>query len=93
LRSKSYDILNVEGTAAPSKRHGNAPRRKKLTYPALYGLESSKEKARTLPGRPCGGSTLRDERTAARPRRYIVERKQLTAIEKVLIRLLRVHHK
>ncbi len=47
----SDDILNVEGTAeALGKGTGSDAARKKLTYPALYGLESSKEKARALAG-------------------------------------------
>lgn len=43
------DILDVEGnTAELGKTAGSDERKKKMTYPAMYGLESSKEKAEEL---------------------------------------------
>ena len=43
------DILDVEGSLAElGKSAGSDERKKKATYPAIYGLDVSKQKARTL---------------------------------------------
>jgi geranylgeranyl diphosphate synthase type II len=43
------DILDVEGSLAElGKTAGSDERKKKVTYPALYGLEVSRAKAREL---------------------------------------------
>jgi geranylgeranyl diphosphate synthase type II len=43
------DILDVEGSLAElGKSAGSDERKKKATYPAFYGLDASKKKARTL---------------------------------------------
>lgn len=43
------DILDVEGdTEVLGKSRGSDERRKKMTYPLLYGIERSKQKARDL---------------------------------------------
>lgn len=73
----SDDILNVEGTVETlGKGTGSDAARKKMTYPALYGLEASKEKARVLAGEAvrcldCFGREAQPLRSLAG---YIVER-------------------
>ncbi|MEK6582065.1 MAG: polyprenyl synthetase family protein, partial [Nitrospirota bacterium] len=43
------DILDIEGdTAELGKTAGSDERKKKMTYPALYGIEESREKAGEL---------------------------------------------
>jgi geranylgeranyl pyrophosphate synthase len=43
------DILDVEGSLAElGKSAGSDERKQKATYPALYGLATSKERARAL---------------------------------------------
>jgi len=72
------DILNVEGDAkALGKGTGSDRSRGKLTYPALFGLETSRRVAAELVDKALGDLGALDER--AEPlrmiARFIVERK------------------
>ncbi|MBZ0157683.1 MAG: polyprenyl synthetase family protein [Alphaproteobacteria bacterium] len=72
------DILDVEGeTEVLGKPRGSDEKKKKMTYPKLYGLEKSKEKARELVDRAIGSLEIFDEK--AEPlraiARYLLERK------------------
>jgi geranylgeranyl diphosphate synthase type II len=72
------DILDVEGeTEELGKPKGSDEKKKKMTYPRLYGLEKSKEKARQLIGDAVASLTEFGER--AQPlreiARYLLERK------------------
>ncbi|MCC6345796.1 MAG: polyprenyl synthetase family protein [Nitrospirales bacterium] len=72
------DILDVEGeTEVLGKPRGSDEKKKKMTYPKLYGLERSREKARELVGRALSSLEVFDEK--AEPlraiARYLLERK------------------
>jgi len=72
------DILDVEGdTEVLGKPQGSDEKKKKMTYPKLYGLEKSKEKARELIIDAVEALNIFDEK--AEPlraiARYLLERK------------------
>lgn len=72
------DILDVEGeTEVLGKPQGSDEKKKKMTYPKLYGIEKSKEKAGELIGNALDSLSHFDER--AEPlraiARYLLERK------------------
>lgn len=72
------DILDIEGeTEVIGKPKGSDERKKKMTYPRLYGIEKSKEKARELINGAIDSLVTFDER--AEPlraiARYMLERK------------------
>ncbi|MDI6801002.1 MAG: polyprenyl synthetase family protein [Thermodesulfovibrionales bacterium] len=73
------DILDVEGeTEVIGKPKGSDEEKKKLTYPRLYGLEKSRERAGELVEHAIGSLADFDER--AEPlraiARYLIERKE-----------------
>jgi geranylgeranyl diphosphate synthase type II len=72
------DILDVEGdTEVIGKPKGSDEKKKKMTYPKLYGIEKSKEKAKELVKSAIGALEIFDEK--AEPlraiARYLLERK------------------
>ncbi len=72
------DILDVEGeTDVIGKPKGSDEKKKKMTYPRLYGIENSKEKARELVKSAIRALEIFDEK--AEPLRaiaqYLLERK------------------
>lgn len=72
------DILDVEGeTEVLGKPKGSDEKKKKMTYPKLYGMEKSKEKARELIDNATNALSDFDEK--AEPlraiARYLIERK------------------
>ncbi len=72
------DILDVEGEAEViGKPKGSDEKKKKMTYPKLYGIEKSREKARELIHNAIGALEVFDEK--AEPlraiARYLLERK------------------
>lgn len=72
------DILDVEGdTEVIGKPKGSDEKKKKMTYPKLYGIERSKEKAKELVKSAIGALEIFDEK--AEPlmaiARYLLERK------------------
>ena len=72
------DILDVEGeTEVLGKPQGSDEKKKKMTYPKLYGMEKSKEKARDLIRDAIEALNMFDEK--AEPlraiARYMLERK------------------
>lgn len=72
------DILDVEGdTEVLGKTAGSDEKKKKMTYPKLYGIERSRDKARELIGNSLEALRMFDER--AEPlraiARYLLERK------------------
>jgi geranylgeranyl diphosphate synthase type II len=59
------DILDVEGeTEVLGKPQGSDEKKKKMTYPKLYGLEQSKEKAQELVRRAWRSLEVFDEKAA-----------------------------
>jgi geranylgeranyl diphosphate synthase type II len=72
------DILDIEGeTEELGKTKGSDEKKKKMTYPRLYGIERSKEKARQLVDDAVASLSVFGER--AKPlrliARYLLERK------------------
>lgn len=72
------DILDIEGeTEVIGKPKGSDEKKKKMTYPKLYGIERSKEKAKELIDSAIGALRIFDEK--AEPlrgiARYLLERK------------------
>jgi geranylgeranyl diphosphate synthase type II len=72
------DILDVEGeTEVIGKPKGSDEKKKKMTYPKLYGIEKSKEKAKELVSHALESLSSFDEK--AKPLRvlaaYLLERK------------------
>ena len=72
------DILDVEGeTEVLGKPQGSDEKKRKMTYPKLYGLEKSKEKAKELIIDAVESLNIFDEK--AEPlraiARYLLERK------------------
>jgi len=72
------DILDIEGdTEVTGKPRGSDEKKKKMTYPRLYGIEESKRKAKHLIDSAIGALSIFDEK--AEPLRaiagYLYERK------------------
>ncbi len=72
------DILDVEGdTEVLGKQRGSDEKKKKMTYPRLYGLDASKREARTLMDK-AEQALVRFDRGADRLReiaRFVIERR------------------
>ncbi|MGD0281657.1 MAG: polyprenyl synthetase family protein [Dissulfurispiraceae bacterium] len=67
------DILDVEGeTEVLGKTAGSDEKKKKMTYPKLYGIVESKRKAKELIDKALDALTVFDEK--ADPLRYIAQR-------------------